>query len=103
MCLSENVASSQTSDHIHLGITRGSCRQRVLDAMFPLGACDPVFVPCEVIKGEVFLFWSDGDVSMFGDCNHRWTEKIHSLSAAYEQAQLEADSEDVSQVLSHLV
>lgn len=103
MWLSENATSSQASDHIHLSIARGSCRQRVLDVTFPLGACDPGSVPYEVIKGEVFLFQSDGDVSMFGDCNHRWVVMIHSHSAAYEQAQLEADSEDVSQELSHLV
>lgn len=75
----------------------------MLDATFLLGARDPGSVPYEVIKGEVFLFWSDGDVAMFGDCNHRWVVTIRSHSAAYEQAQLEADSEDVSQELSHLV
>jgi len=52
---------------------------------------------------EGFFFLSDGDVSMFGDCNHRWIEMICSRSAASEQAQLEADSVDASQELSHLV
>ena len=40
---------------------------------------------------------------MFGDGNHRWIETIRSHSAAYEQAQLEADSKHASQKLSHLV
>lgn len=56
MWLSENAASSQDSDHIHLSIARGSCRQRVLDATFPLGAVTQALFHMKLLKVRFFYF-----------------------------------------------
>lgn len=69
---------------------------------FPLCPSHPLFC-VKLLKVRGFYFGSDGKVSMFSDCNHRWMETVHSHSAAYEQAQLEVDSKHASQKLSHLV
>lgn len=72
----------------------------------PLALWEPVTQPLldvKLLKVRFFYFGSDGKVAMFGNCNHRWIETICSYSAAYEQAQLEADSKRASQKLSHLV
>lgn len=61
------------------------------------------FFHVKLLKVRFFYFGLMGMFLCLVICNHRWIEMIYSHSAAYEQAQLEADSEDVSQELSHLV
>lgn len=94
----KKAAPNQTSHHTQLW------EERTFRCHFPSESLwTQPLLDLKWLKARFFRFGSGGKISVFGDGNHRWIETIRSHSAAYEQAQLEADSKHASQKLSHLV